>query len=66
MAGLSVAFILVVVLLFLCNRKVREGISGHGPSFRSLAAVFANNGTASESSKVQSNRHCTGSQYVPV
>ena len=40
--------------------KVREGISGdsgHGPSFRSLAAVFANNayGTASKSSKVGYN-----------
>ena len=31
---------------------VREGISGQGPGFRSLAAVSAHNGTASESSKV--------------
>ena len=32
--------------------KVTEGVSGHGPSFRSLEAVFANNCTALESSKV--------------
>jgi len=34
--------------------KVREGISGHGPSFGSLEAVFANNAysTASKSSNV--------------
>ena len=30
----------------------QQGISGHGPSFRSLEAVFANNCTALESSKV--------------
>jgi len=31
---------------------IREGISRHTPSFCSLATVFANNGTASESLKV--------------
>ena len=30
----------------------QQGISGHGPSFRSLGAVFANNCTALESLKV--------------
>ena len=30
----------------------QQGVSGHGPSFRSLGAVFANNCTALESSKV--------------
>ena len=30
----------------------QQGISGHGPSFRYLGAVFANNCTALESSKV--------------
>ena len=30
----------------------QQGISGHGPSFRFLGAVFANNCTALESSKV--------------
>ena len=34
------------------SNKVREGIFGHGPSFHSLVAVFANNSTVSESSKV--------------
>ena len=33
--------------------KAMEGVSGqHGPSFRSLGTVFANNCTALESSKV--------------
>ena len=30
----------------------QQGISGHGPSFRSQGAIFANNSTALESSKV--------------
>ena len=30
----------------------QQGIFGHGPSFHSLGAVFANNCTALESSKV--------------
>ena len=32
--------------------KVTEGISGHGPRFRSLGPVFANNCSALESLKV--------------
>ena len=35
----------------------QQGISGHGPSFRSLGAVFANNCTALESSKVGMHAH---------
>ena len=34
------------------NVEVMERISAHGPSFRSLGAVFADNCTALESSKV--------------
>ena len=62
--------------------KVREGISGqqgisgHGHSFRSLAADFANNGTVSEISKVEyacalaiirkncSRRECEGREML--
>ena len=49
---LTVPFHEIATAVVQHKAKVREGISGHGPSFRSLAAVFANNGTASESSKV--------------
>ena len=37
----------------------QQGISGHGSSFRSLGAVFVNNCTALESSKVGYIRMCT-------
>ena len=35
----------------------QQGITGHSPSFRSLGAVFANNCTALESSKVGMHVH---------
>ena len=49
-----VEFLLAEFVLIKVTEGVsgQQGISGHGPSFRSQGAVFANNCTALESSKV--------------